>query len=82
MLVPNRDRLDAGPVEHFIVGNTDPEIPADGTGKKVGAAGRDVRVGMELVVDTVLVLLRPSRKAVTGANICQIFPGSRLSIEY
>jgi len=74
VLVPNEDRLDAGPVERFIVGNADPYIPADGTGKKVGVAGRDVGVGMELVVDTVLVLSRPSPESRDWGRRMPDFP--------
>ena len=60
-LAPNDDRLTAvGPVERFIVGSPEPYKPGVGTGRKVGVAGREVGVGIELVVDTVLVLSRPS----------------------
>lgn len=58
---PNEERFGAGPgpVDRFI-GRPEAYIPPDGTGRKVGVDGRDVGVGIELVVETVLVLARPS----------------------
>ena len=58
-LAPNEDRLTTGPVGLLICGSPlvyDPEL---GIGKNVGVAGREVGVGIELVVDTVLVLSLP-----------------------
>jgi hypothetical protein len=49
VLAPSEERLTrfevAGPFDRFRAGS-----PAEGTGKKVGVAGRDEGVGMELVV--------------------------------
>jgi len=57
---PNEDRLTPGPTERLPVGIPLAYIPEVGKGKNVGVEGLEVGVGIELYVETVLILSRPS----------------------
>ena len=62
--MPN-DFLEApmGPGVRFNVGRAEPRMPIAGVDMKEGDVGRDVGVDIELDVDTVLMLSRPSPSA-------------------
>ena len=57
---PREERLTPGPTDRLPAGIPLAYIPEVGMGRNVGVDGREVGVGMELVVETVLVLSRPS----------------------